>query len=67
MDGIGWGDAKKELLRVLEEKLLEPREKYLELMSNTSKIDEILKKGADKIRPLAQQKIAQIRQIIGID
>ena len=65
--GIGWGDAKKELLRVLEERLEEPRQKYLELMADTSKIEEILKKGAAKIRPIAQQKIAHIRKEIGID
>lgn len=65
--GIGWGDAKKELLRVLEERLEQPRQKYLELMSNPSVIEDILQKGAAKIRPIAQQKIAFIRKTIGID
>lgn len=65
--GIGWGDAKKELLRVLEERLQEPRDKYNALMADISKIDRILKDGADRIRPLAQQKIKQIREEIGID
>ncbi|MDP3531925.1 MAG: tryptophan--tRNA ligase, partial [Alphaproteobacteria bacterium] len=65
--GIGWGDAKKELLKVLEERLEQPRQKYLELMADPSKIEAILKTGAAKIRPIAQQKIAYIRKEIGID
>ena len=64
--GIGWGEAKVELLNVLNSTLEEPREKYAELMSNTKKIDLILEEGASRVRPQAQSLIQDIKQTIGV-
>ncbi len=64
--GIGWGEAKMELHRVLENKLQQPRELYTELMSDRSKIDQILKDGAEKVRPRAQEFLREIKQTIGV-
>jgi tryptophanyl-tRNA synthetase len=64
--GIGWGEAKMELLSVLNETLKGPRELYAEYMSNTKKIDLILEEGASVVRPQAQKLIKEIKQTIGV-
>lgn len=64
--GIGWGEAKMELLNVLNATLQGPREKYAELMNDTKKIDLILEEGASKVRPHAQALIKDIKQTIGV-
>lgn len=65
--GIGWGDAKKELFRVLDRELEAPRQIYNDLMAHPKKIDAILEEGAARIRPKAQAKLKKIREAIGID
>lgn len=64
--GIGWGEAKMELLSVLNETLSKPREIYAELMANPSKIDRILEEGAAVVRPRAQKLISDLKQTIGV-
>lgn len=64
--GIGWGEAKMELLNALEGVLKEPRERHAELMANPKKIDLILEEGASKVRPKAQSLIKEIKQTIGV-
>jgi tryptophanyl-tRNA synthetase len=64
--GIGWGEAKMELLNVLNNMLKEPRAKYAELMSDTKKIDLILEEGASRVRPQAQALIKDIKQTVGV-
>jgi tryptophanyl-tRNA synthetase len=64
--GIGWGEAKMELLNVLDETLKGPREQYAELMANPKKIDLILEEGAARVRPHAQKLIKDIKQTIGV-
>ena len=66
LKGIGWGEAKMELLNVLNKTLAEPRELYAELMSNTKKIDKILEVGAEKVRPQARALIADLKTTIGV-
>lgn len=64
--GIGWGEAKMELLSVLNETLKGPREAYTELMANPKKIDLILEEGAARVRPQAQGLIRDIKKTIGV-
>lgn len=64
--GIGWGEAKMELLSVLNNMLAGPREVYAELMGNPKKIDMILEEGAAKVRPQAQKLISDLKQTIGV-
>lgn len=65
--GIGWGEAKMELLSVLNEMLKGPREIYTELMANPKKIDLILEEGASKVRPQAQSLIKDLKKTIGVN
>ena len=66
LKGIGWGEAKMELLSVLNKTLAEPREIYAELMANTSKIDKILEEGAARVRPQARAMIEGLKHLIGV-
>lgn len=63
--GYGWGHAKKDLLEAILVKFARERELYNELMSDTSKIDKILEKGAEKARIVARQVIGRARKISG--
>ena len=66
LKGIGWGEAKADLLNVLNETLRGPREIYNELMNDTKKIDLILEEGASRVRPPAQKLIQEIKKTIGV-
>ncbi|MBC7429985.1 MAG: tryptophan--tRNA ligase [Bacteriovorax sp.] len=66
LKGIGWGEAKADLLKVLNEMLKDPREIYNALMADTKKIDLILEEGAARVRPHAQSLIKDIKKTIGV-
>ena len=63
--GISWGDAKKETFEVANAYLKDMREKYLYYISNKDKIEEVLKKGAEKAREIASKILNEVRQKIG--
>lgn len=65
--GMGWGEAKAELFRVLNTTLAPMREKYTVLMEDKTYIDQILMQGAAKARMLASQKITMMRKEMGFD
>ena len=64
--GIGWGEAKLELFNVINAHLKEPREKYNELISDKSKIDSILKEGAERVRPKASEFLKEVKKAVGV-
>lgn len=64
-NGISWGEAKKETFEVANAYLKDMREKYLYYISNKDKIEEILKKGAEKAREIASRILKDVRQKIG--
>lgn len=65
-DGIGWGDAKKELFEFLDAKLTDPRARYNELMNDLGAVEEVLLKGADKARQVATPLMEKARIAAGI-
>ncbi|HRY83785.1 MAG TPA: tryptophan--tRNA ligase [Candidatus Cloacimonadota bacterium] len=65
--GMGWGHAKQELFEVMNTQIAPLREKYFELISRPNDINEILEEGSRKARIIAQNKINQLRQLVGID
>jgi tryptophanyl-tRNA synthetase len=67
LQGIGWGDAKKELFNVMNRFIEEPREKYNELMSSPDKIDVILREGAEKARSISSPFLKEIKRKIGFN
>jgi tryptophanyl-tRNA synthetase len=64
--GMGYGDAKKELLRVLERQFEAPTAKYNELMAKPRIIDDLLAEGAEKARKVARETLMRAREAIGL-
>ncbi len=67
--GIGWGDAKGELHRVMDEKLGPARARYDELMTPEGriKVDVLLADGARRARAIAGPVLQRVRKAIGIE
>ncbi|MGB2064882.1 MAG: tryptophan--tRNA ligase [Marinomonas gallaica] len=66
LEGIAWGEAKKELFELVNGQLAEPREKYLELMANPAEIEAVLQAGAEKARARARALISDLRKAVGL-
>ena len=63
--GIGWGEAKKELFRVMNNYLSPMREKYNYYNTHRELVDEILHEGAKKVRVIAGKTMERVRNSIG--
>lgn len=65
-EGKGYGEFKKDLAEVIIENLKPLQEKYKQLMENPQTIEKMLKEGADKIRPIAQQTLKDVKEKVGL-
>ena len=65
-EGKGYGDFKKELAELVVETMRPVQERYRELTAEPGRIDAILKAGADKARPMAEKKLAEVQKAIGL-
>lgn len=65
-DGIGWGDAKKQLFELVNAELAEARESYNDLLTRPQDIEATLQQGAEKARAVSQPLIAELRAAVGI-
>lgn len=65
--GIGWGDVKKELFRVVDRELAGPREKYAMYMNEPNLLYEALEKGAERAREIAKANLVGIKKRIGFE
>ncbi len=64
--GMGYGHAKEELFKVIEEIVNPMRDKYLSLMSRPDDLRDILKHGAEKLRPRSMETLEKVRSTLGI-
>lgn len=64
--GIGWGQAKKELCGLINGEIAEARVRYDQLMADGSFIEKELQKGAEKARAYARPLLAKAREAVGI-
>lgn len=64
--GIAWGEAKKELFHLVNTEIAEARDKYNQLMDDSSQIEELLQLGAVKARAHSQELMAKVRRAVGI-
>jgi tryptophanyl-tRNA synthetase len=62
----GCVDTKKLLAERIVRTYAGARERYLELMSNPAEVDGILEGGADRLRPLAEATMAEVRTRMGL-
>ena len=64
--GMAWGEAKKVLAAKIGEELEPLTDKYNELIAHPTQIEEILQAGAAKARVEARERLAQVKDAIGI-
>ena len=62
----GYSDLKRELAELVVEQLRPFQQRYRELSSDPSYIDELLRKGAASVRPLAEETLAKAKAKIGL-
>ena len=65
--GMGWGEAKEELFRVINRQLAPMRERYDAIMADIPTLDKILAQGAEKARVIAAATVRRFRKAAGID
>jgi tryptophanyl-tRNA synthetase len=65
--GMGWGEAKEELFRVVNRELRPLRERFNAILEDRAGLDRILRDGAEKARPIAAATIRRFRRASGID
>ncbi|CAB3673677.1 tryptophan--tRNA ligase [Achromobacter pestifer] len=65
-EGMGWGDAKQALYEHLESLLAPMREKYVDLISNPGRIEDILQAGAARARKQAVPQMQALREAVGL-
>lgn len=63
--GYGYGHAKTALFELILSKFSQARNRYTELMNNTSLLEKQLEVGETKARKIAQEKIKLVRSVLG--
>jgi tryptophanyl-tRNA synthetase len=61
----GYGDVKKELAEILVETLRPLRERYAELSADPAMVSELLRRGADAVRPIARETADTAKRAMG--
>ena len=62
----GCVDMKKLLAERIVARYAAARERYLELMADPARVDGILAAGAERIRPMAEATMAEVREKMGL-
>ena len=65
-DGLGWGEAKKALVEMINAEIGPMREKYEYYVSHPAELEEILQAGAVKARKIATPFIEELRHAVGL-
>jgi len=65
-DGIAWGAAKQQAFELINEELIQGRERYEALIAEPARIEETLLEGAQKARAWATPFLGRIREAVGI-
>jgi tryptophanyl-tRNA synthetase len=66
LDGIAWGEAKKQLFELVNGELAEARERYNDLLANPKYMEELLQMGAEKARAYSTPLLQSCREAVGI-
>lgn len=66
LDGIAWGEAKRQLFELVNEELREARSEYERLINDPAHIEAVLRRGAEKAREHSVPLMRQVREAVGI-
>jgi len=64
--GLGYGHAKQELYELMDARLAEPRERYMDLRSRPDDVQDILDSGAARARAVARATLDRVREGVGL-
>ncbi|TAK97224.1 MAG: tryptophan--tRNA ligase [Aquabacterium sp.] len=64
--GLGWGDAKQRVVKLIEYHVGPMRERYAQLVAHPEQIEEVLQAGAAKARAVATPFLTELRQAVGL-
>ncbi|HZE90591.1 MAG TPA: tryptophan--tRNA ligase [Rhizobacter sp.] len=64
--GLGWGEAKQQLVQIIEADIGPKREAYAELMAHPESVEEQLQAGAVKARAIAKPFLDELRHAVGL-
>ncbi len=65
-NGIAWGEAKKRLFELVNEKIGPARERYEQLLAEPDFVEAQLQKGAERAREQASALLSKVREAIGL-
>ena len=66
LDGIAWGEAKKQLFERVNDELAPARQRYDQLIAEPADIETILQEGAQRLRPKSSELLARVRHAVGL-
>ncbi len=66
LNGIAWGEAKKQLFERVNDELAPARSRYEALMADPSNVEQVLQEGAQRLRPQAEALMAKVRDAVGL-
>ncbi|MGQ3052826.1 MAG: tryptophan--tRNA ligase [Roseateles sp.] len=64
--GLGWGEAKQQLVALIDGQIGPMRERYAALMTHPEQLEAILQAGAAKARAIATPFLQQLRAAVGL-
>jgi len=66
VEGIAWGEAKKQLFELINAELAEARDSYNRLLDDPRHIESVLQQGAERAREHSVPLIQKVREAVGI-
>jgi len=64
--GLGWGAAKAKVYEHIDAELSPARARYDELMANPQQVEDALIAGAERVRPIGQERVSRVRHAVGL-
>ncbi|MBI5925347.1 MAG: tryptophan--tRNA ligase [Aquabacterium sp.] len=64
--GLGWGEAKQRVVKLIEDHVGPMRERYAQLVAHPEQIEAVLQAGAAKARAVATPFLTELRQAVGL-
>lgn len=67
LEGLGWGEAKKQLFEVANAYISPMREKFYYYQSHRDEVDKILQEGSSRARIVAKEFLSKVRKSVGVE
>lgn len=67
LEGLGWGEAKKQLFEVANAYISPMREKFYYYQSHRGEVDKILQEGSSRARLVAKEFLSKVRKSVGVE